>query len=77
MGFTQTVVVNSIPLRPLKHEEKDTDRERVKRDGGRERRRGRKRERGREGATWENKQYEIMGLAVMRHSAAATLAVFI
>lgn len=28
-------------------------------------------------ASWENKQYEIMGLSVMHHSAAATLAVFI
>lgn len=27
--------------------------------------------------TWENKQYEITGLAVMHHSAAATLAAFI
>lgn len=40
-------------------------------------RRENERDREREGATWENKQSEIMGLAVMRHSAAATLAVFI
>lgn len=31
-GLTQTVEVNSIPLRPLKLEEKDTDRKRVRRD---------------------------------------------
>lgn len=36
-GLTQTVVVNSIPLRPLKHEEKDTDRKGAKRDRERER----------------------------------------
>ena len=31
-GLTQTVMVNSIPLRPLKHEAKDIDRKSLKRD---------------------------------------------
>ena len=31
-GLTQAVMVNSIPLRPLKHEAKDIDRKRLKRD---------------------------------------------
>lgn len=66
-GLPQTVKVNSIPLRPSKHEDADTDGKRVKRDYEKKRAR----------ATWENKQWEIMGLAVMHQSVAATLAAFI
>lgn len=66
-GLTQAVMVNRAPLRPLKHKEKDRQKKESE-----ERLRERVRER-----TWENKQYEIIGLAVMHHSAAATLAAFI
>lgn len=31
-GLTQAVMVNRIPPRPLKHEEKDTGKKRTKRD---------------------------------------------
>lgn len=58
-------MVNSIPVRPLKHQEKDRQKE------------SEETETECAGATWENKQDAIIGLAVMRYSAAATLAVFI
>lgn len=63
-GLTQAVVENSIPPRVLRREEENS--------GWREWRR-RKRER----ETLENKQCEIMALAVMHYSAAATLALFV
>lgn len=70
-GLTRTVVVNSIPVKPLKCWERDTDGKRVQREGEWEQ-------------LGENKHYEIKGLAVMRRrrcrhssSSGSMLAVFI
>lgn len=64
-GLTWGCCGKQHPYEILKHFEKDRQKE--SEDGGRQK----------VGATRENQQYEIKHLAVTRHSAAATLAVFI